>query len=234
MKDKIRPIDIAKRLKISTSSLRNYEARGLVPPPERLSTGYRIYTKEHVAYFECIVAMSPGFGMDITTDVLKKIQLKELDSALWILNKAQVNNYEDKVLTEKAMRLIEKSTDEQIFEKHLTIGEVSEETKVITTTLRYWESEGLVHSIRNEENNYRLYNMFELIKIMLMKTTQNAVYSHEIIQLKQDIKNLKIHDLQGLKMIIFETHKNLNKRNQQQLFGLHQLYRLCEMVNLYS
>ncbi|MBO1511943.1 MerR family DNA-binding transcriptional regulator [Metabacillus bambusae] len=234
MQDKIRPIDIAKRLKISTSSLRNYEARGLVPPPQRLSTGYRIYTKEHVAYFECIAAMSPGFGMDITTDVLKKIQLKELNSALWILNKAQVNNYEDKVFTEKAMRLIEKSADEQIFEKHLTIGEVSEETKVTTTTLRYWESEGLVHSIRNEENNYRLYDMFELIKIMLMKTTQNSVYSHEIIQLKQDIKNLKKHDFQGLKMIVLETHKNLNKRNQQQLFGLHKLYRLCETVNLYS
>jgi hypothetical protein len=76
--------------------------------------------------------------------------------------------------------------------------------------------------------------MFELIKILLMKTTQNAVYSHEIIQLKQDIKNLKKHDLQGLKLIVFETHKNLSKRNRQQLFGLHQLYRLCEMMNLHS
>lgn len=86
---KIRPIDIVKKLNVSTSSLRSYEARGIVPPTEQLSSGYRVYTERHVAYFECIVAMSPGIGMEITSTVLKKLQLKELYSALWIIIKAQ-------------------------------------------------------------------------------------------------------------------------------------------------
>ncbi len=86
----IRPIDIAEKLNISTSSLRSYEERGIVPKPKRSSTGYRIYSEEHLAYFECIVAMSPGFGMDITSAVLKKLQQKELDAALWMINKEQV------------------------------------------------------------------------------------------------------------------------------------------------
>ncbi len=98
---KIRPIDIAKKLNISTSSLRSYEERGIVPKPERSSTGYRIYTEEHVAYFECIVAMSPGFGMDITSAVLKNLQREELDAALWIINNAQVANYEDKIMIKR-------------------------------------------------------------------------------------------------------------------------------------
>jgi Predicted transcriptional regulators len=49
----------------STSALRHYESWGIVPTPERTASGYRLYTEEHAAYFECFRAMRPGFGMDI-------------------------------------------------------------------------------------------------------------------------------------------------------------------------
>lgn len=231
---KIRPIDIARKLRISTSSLRSYEARGIVPPTERLSTGYRVYTEEHVAYFECIVAMSPGFGMEITSAVLKKLQLKQLDSALWIINRAQVANYENSIIIEKAIKYLENMVDEQTkTEKCITIGEASIETQVPTSTLRYWEKEGLIISKREEDNNYRLFDRFQIIKILLMKTTQNAVYSHEVIKLKKAIKNLGVRDLQKSKNIVYDIQKNLSKRNQEQLHGLFYLYRLCKMINLY-
>ncbi|KIV55362.1 transcriptional regulator [Aneurinibacillus migulanus] len=230
----MRPIDIARKLRISTSSLRSYEARGIVPPTERLSTGYRVYTEEHVAYFECIVAMSPGFGMEITSAVLKKLQLKQLDSALWIINRAQVANYENSIIIEKAIKYLENMVDEQTkTEKCITIGEASIETQVPTSTLRYWEKEGLIISKREEDNNYRLFDRFQIIKILLMKTTQNAVYSHEVIKLKKAIKNLSVRDLQKSKNIVYDIQKNLSKRNQEQLHGLFYLYRLCKMINLY-
>jgi DNA-binding transcriptional MerR regulator len=234
MKNKIRPIDIAKRLNISTSSLRNYETRGIVPSTERSSNGYRGYTEEHIAYFECIVAMSPGFGMEITSAVLKKIQIKELDSALWIINKAQVANYEDKIIVEKALKILESPVDEQgTIKKTMTIGKISSETQIPTSTLRYWEKEGLIIATRDEENNYRLFDNLQMIKILLMRTTQNAVYSYEIIKLKKEIKNLNVHDYQSLKKIIYDTQNNLKKRNKEQLQGLYHLYRLCAMINLY-
>ncbi|KIV56900.1 hypothetical protein AM501_23380 [Aneurinibacillus migulanus] len=230
----MRPIDIARKLRISTSSLRSYEARGIVPPTERLSTGYRVYTEEHVAYFECIVAMSPGFGMEITSAVLKKLQLKQLDSALWIINRAQVANYENSIIIEKAIKYLENMVDEQTkTEKCITMGEASIETQVPTSTLRYWEKEGLIISKREEDNNYRLFDRFQIIKILLMKTTQNAVYSHEVIKLKKAIKNLSVRDLQKSKNIVYDIQKNLSKRNQEQLHGLFYLYRLCKMINLY-
>lgn len=231
---KIRPVDIARKLNISTSSLRSYEARGIVPPTERLSTGYRVYTEEHVAYFECIVAMSPGFGMEITSTVLKKLQQKELDSALWIINKAQAANHENKVITEKAIKYLDNMVDEQaMIEKCMTIGEASIETQVSTSALRYWEKEDFIASKRDEANNYRWFDMIQIIKILLMKTTQNAVYSHEIIKLKKAIKNLNPRDLQGLRKMVNDIQKSLNKRNQEQLHGLFYLYRLCKMINLY-
>ncbi|MED4129605.1 MerR family DNA-binding transcriptional regulator [Shouchella miscanthi] len=95
MKNNMRPVDIARKLSVSTSTLRNYEVRGIIPITERLPTGYRVYTEEHLAYLECIVAMSPGFGMDITSAVLKNLQQKKLNSTLWMINELQVANYKD-------------------------------------------------------------------------------------------------------------------------------------------
>lgn len=226
---KIRPIDIAKKLNISTSSLRSYEERGIVPKTERSSTGYRIYTKEHVAYFECIVAMSPGFGMDITSAVLKKLQQKELDAALWIINKAQVANYEDKIIIEQVNNYLENFTHEN----SMTTGEVSLQTNIPPSTLRYWEKEGFITSKRGELNNYRLFDTFQLIKILLMKITQNAVYSYEVIKIKKEIKELNQYDLEEVRKVIHEIQKHIDKRNQKQLKGIFYLYKLSKILNQY-
>ncbi|MBP1913961.1 DNA-binding transcriptional MerR regulator [Lederbergia galactosidilyticus] len=222
---KIRPIDIAKKLNISTSSLRSYEERGIVPKPERSSTGYRIYTEEHVAYFECIVAMSPGFGMDITSAVLKNLQRKELDAALWIINNAQVANYEDKIMIKRVNKHLENLTHEH----SITTGELSLQTNIPPTTLRYWEKEGFITSKRDELNNYRLFDTFQLIKVLLMKITQNAVYSYEVIQIKKEIKNLNQYDLEEVRKVIHDIQKHIGKRNQKQLKGIFYLYKLSNI-----
>ena len=226
---KIRPIDIAKKLNISTSTLRSYEDRGIVPKPERSSTGYRIYTKEHIVYFECIVAMSPGFGMDITSAVLKKLQQKELDAALWILNNAQVANYEDKMIIDRVNKHLENLN----YEHSMSIGELSLQTNIPPSTIRYWEKEGFITSKRGELNNYRLFDPFQLIKVLLMKITQNAVYSYEVIQLKKEIKELNHHDLEEVRTVIDAIQNHLNNRNQKQLKGIFSLYKLTEILNLY-
>lgn len=46
-----------------------------------------------------------------------------------------------------------------------TIKEISELFNIPKSTLRYWESEGLISSIRNDYNNYREYTNENLIKI---------------------------------------------------------------------
>ncbi|KHF41253.1 MerR family DNA-binding transcriptional regulator [Halalkalibacter okhensis] len=226
----MRPIDIARKLQISTSTLRSYEARGIVPSPQRSSSGYRLYTDEHLAYFECILAMSPGFGMDITSAVLKKIQLGELDSALWIINKAQVGNYEDKATIQQTIVFLDHLPSKRM----MTIGEVATETNVPPSTIRYWEKEGYLTSIREGENNYRLYDMFQLLKVLLMKSMQNEVYSEESVRIKNTMKKLDLHDIQRMKQLISIIQEKVNKRNHMQLQGLAFLDQLCKKLKLYS
>ncbi|MDY0393941.1 MerR family DNA-binding transcriptional regulator [Virgibacillus halophilus] len=155
------------------------------------------------------------------------MQRKELDAALWIINKAQVANYEDKIIIEQ----VNNYRENLAHENSMTIGEVSLQTNIPASTLRYWEKEGYVHSKRGD-NNYRYFNSYQFIKILLMKLTQNAVYSHEIIQLKKTIRNLEEYDIEGVKSIVEECQQHLNKRNQEQFHGLYFLYQLCAKLGL--
>ena len=61
----MRPIDIARQLNISTTTLRGYEERGLVPPAARSAAGYRFYTEKHLAYFICVREMLAAFGLSL-------------------------------------------------------------------------------------------------------------------------------------------------------------------------
>ncbi|HEK9103543.1 MerR family transcriptional regulator [Bacillus pfraonensis] len=170
--------------------------------------------------------------MEITTAVLKKLQQKKLNSALWIINEIQAANYQENELATRIIKDLNDIVDSQSVANNLmTIGEVANKAKIFTSTIRYWEKEEYVNSKRGE-NNYRYFNSYQLIKILLMKLTQNAVYSNEIVQLKKSIRNLEEYNIEGAKSIVEECQQHLNKRNQEQLHGLYFLHRLCEKLGL--
>ncbi|NOU67231.1 MerR family DNA-binding transcriptional regulator [Paenibacillus sp. LMG 31461] len=231
----MRPIDIANQLNISTSTLRNYETKGLVPIPARSSNGYRLYTEEHVTYFTCIQAMEPGFGMDATSEILRNIQCKEMDSALRIVNEVQANLHRDTLLAESNIQIFE-TEHLNILDSHemiwMTIGEVAEETSLPRSTIRHWEKVGLILSSRDPQNDYRRYNRSQLHKIMLLRTLRPAVYSLDLIGLKQAIAEMDPYDVEHAKRIAHQSLKFLYKVKQEQLRGVHNLYKLCRLLNL--
>lgn len=233
----LRPIDIARKLKLSTSALRNYETNGLVPPTQRSSSGYRIYTEEHIAYFECIQAMAPGFGMDVTSEVLRKIQLKEVDAALWLVNDRQADLHRDKTLAERNIQILETqeldtSFDSDSKKEWMTIGEVSAETSIPSSAIRHWEKVGLITSSRDPENGYRLFSRSQMRKILLLRALRPAVYSVDLVDLKQAIAEMNVHDVEHAKKIAQDTLNYLVKINKEQLRGMSYLYRLCRLLNL--
>ncbi|KRE69992.1 MerR family DNA-binding transcriptional regulator [Paenibacillus sp. Soil750] len=231
----IKPIDIANQLDISTSTLRNYETKGLVPIPARSSKGYRIYTDVHVAYFTCIKAMEPGFGMDATSEILRYMQCKEMDSALRIVNEVQANLHRDTLLAESNIQILEteylsiRDAQEMIW---MTIGEVAEETSLPRSTIRHWEKVGLILSSRDPENGYRRYSRSQLHKIMLLRTLRPAVYSLDLIGLKQAIAEMDPSDIEHAKRIAHQSLQFLFKIKREQLSGVYNLYKLCRLLNL--
>lgn len=62
----------ARQAGVNVQSLRYYERRGLVPPPERLDSGYRLYTPEEVRKVKFIKnAQKLGFALKEVEDLLE-------------------------------------------------------------------------------------------------------------------------------------------------------------------
>lgn len=230
----IRPIDIARKLNISTSALRHYGEWGIVPAPERAANGYRLYTEEHLAYFECIRAMNAGFGMQVTKDVMMKIQNKETEDAFWLVNEQQARLHHNKMIAEKTVQILGSIELDDANAKHrrkwMTIGEVSKETQIPSTTIRHWEKMGLLDVSRDNDNGYRKFNRSHVRKVLIIGTLRAAVYSLEVI--KQVIEELDGHNVEQARQIARDSLKYLNYLNQARIKGIHTLYRLCNVLKL--
>lgn len=230
----IRPIDIAKKLGITTSALKHYEKWGIVPPAERAPNGYRLYTEEHAAYFECIRAMFPGFGVDVTKQVMKKLQEREVDDALWIVSEVQARLQQDKILAERTIRILETeqldAVDARGRKKELTIGEVAAEIGVPASAIRHWEKEGVLILPRDQDNGYRKFDGAQIRQIMIIRILRSANYPLEVI--KDILHELEHHQVHNARRVLKDTLVYLNYLNHNQIRGVHYLYQLCQVLKL--
>lgn len=75
--------ELARRSGLRVETLRYYERRGLIPPPDRLPSGYRIYSPEvlqRLAFIRRCKAL--GFTLEETRDLLQLQQRPECGSAV--------------------------------------------------------------------------------------------------------------------------------------------------------
>lgn len=228
----MRPIDVARKLRVSTTTLRHYEEWGLCPPVPRAPNGYRVYSDLHVAYFECIRAMATGFGMDVTAAVLRHIVRGEMDEGLWLATERQAQLFEEKRSAEKTLRLLDQAGPD-VPGKHarrraLTIGAVVKETGIVASTIRYWELEGLISVRRDEENGYRLFSAADVRKLLLIRALRSAIYS--LATIRDVMREVDANNLDAARRVARDALHHLNKRNRLQLQGMHYLYRLCAAV----
>lgn len=231
-----KPIEIARKLKISTSALRHYESWGIVPPAARADNGYRMYTEEHLAYFTCIRAMLPGFGMNIAKEVMKLMMRGEVAEALWVVNASQAELYQDKVMAERTVELLDTNHLTEAEQHHprsrrwMTIGEIAEETGVPASAIRHWELEGLLDLPRDEENGYRKFNQAHYRQILIIRTLRSA--NHPLDVIKSVMDNLDHHDIAQARQIARESMIYLDHINRHQIRGIHSLYELCKVLGL--
>ncbi|MBU7316214.1 MerR family DNA-binding transcriptional regulator [Paenibacillus sp. SM 69] len=229
----MRPKKMAATFMISASTLRNYEAKGLIPPAERSVNGYRIYTDLHAAYLACIQAMAPAFGMEVTTEALHYLRQDKTHDALWVIREKEVALYEDKEKLEKLIEDIRRQLNENTSPypmERFTINKVSELTRVPKSTIRYWEQAGYVIVNRDPENRYRCYDGAHLLKIRLIQMLQNTVYSEETVKFKQSIATAEHTDLQMLMKIAEKIRTYQDKRIESQMCGISCLYKLIQLA----
>ncbi|WP_255374012.1 MerR family transcriptional regulator [Cohnella sp. OV330] len=230
-----RPQKLASKYKLSANTLRNYEAKGLIPPAARSANGYRIYTQQHEAYLACIQAMTPAFGMEVTSEVLHRIGRNELDDALWVVRDREVMLHREKASLDQLVEELRAYAEgSRVYDanQRFSIHEVSIRSGAPKSAIRYWEKSGLFTTERDPDNEYRLFNETHLFKIKMIQVLQSAVYSEETVNLKRSIACLDLQNIEDTRELVERIKTYLDKTIRLQMKGLYFLYRLIQELNL--
>mgnify|MGYP003759723785 CR=1 FL=1 len=229
----MRPIDIARRLQISTTTLRKYEDLGIIPPVERSHNGYRIYTDEHIAYFICIREMLYGFTLFEIGTMLKLVIDHKHDEALWIANKAQSDLQNDKFICEqiKAQFLYKRKPK---LPKELTVDTVSKTTGIPASTIRYWDKIGLISVNRCVANNYRIFTQSNIDQVLMIQALKFAMQArgekYAIQQIRKEMQEVNLSDMDKITALVTSIDKHLASQNRALIRSVSALYYLCRQI----
>ena len=184
----LRTSDLARAVGVHPNTVRRYVDWGLVPPVERSSSGYRLFTQSHL---DCLrlgrtiyAAQYPGRGFRaLGTAIIHRAVADDWIGALAKAHElfAAVNielshaTHAANVLEHWAQTM---GAEVDPSEEPLAIGEVSKLLGVSLDVIRNWERAGLLRVPRNSYNNYRLFGKKEIERMRIIRMLSRAGYSH--------------------------------------------------------
>ncbi|MCY9590250.1 MerR family DNA-binding transcriptional regulator [Paenibacillus chitinolyticus] len=229
-----KPIDIARKLHISTSALRHYESWGVVPAPDRAANGYRQYTRMHLAYFRCLRTLFPAFGVGLSCEVLRHIQRSDMDGAFWLVSHEQSVLQHEKAVADKTLALLQNPELPILANKKLkstmTIGEAASLAGVQDSAIRHWEKEGLLKPGRDPDNGYRIFTPMHIRQILLIRTLRRTVYFLD--RMKDIVQAVEHQSIEKAKKVTEQALHSIHERNRQQFRAVSELVELCKEVGL--
>lgn len=159
----LRTADVVRETGYSAQQVRDLERLGVVPPAVREPNGYRVYTAVHVralrAYRGVAAAAGPVEARRLLTDLFAAPDPTAAVAAVNAVH-ARLAHERDEVL--RALAALDAVRDEPPGDDApvpdvLTITELAGALGVRTSTLRFWEQEGLVHPDRVTSLRARQY-----------------------------------------------------------------------------
>lgn len=229
----VRPIDIARKLGVSTTTLRHYEEFEMIPPVVRSPNGYRLYTDKHIAYFICIREMMHGFTLSEIAAMLKLVMANKIDEALWMANKAQAALQNDKnVCRQIKLRFSQKK--KTAVPKEFSIDFVTKATGINPSTIRYWDKIGLISAGRCASNNYRTFTERHLDEILMIQAFKLVMRAHgekyAVEQIRKELSLFDFTDTNKISAIVASVESHLSVLNRAQIRSVSALYLLCTQV----
>lgn len=103
--------------------------------------------------------------------------------------------------------------------KTYNINKISKLFNIPKSTLRYWEDEGLISSVRNKDNDYREYNTSSLVEICNIKFYRSLNFPIKELRKTREVNIIDNERIlkeyhKEIELIIEEKHKILGKIEQ--------------------
>lgn len=179
--------EVAAIIGIHPNTVRLYEKLQLIPKPERLSNGYRVFTDFHIE--QCRLVRI-AFQVEVLQNGLRKKIVKmikvsatgDFDAAILLINEYIKQIRQERTNAEEAIEIVKQllSGNTQPYTHHLKRKEVSEALNISMDTLRNWEMNGLL-TVKRKENGYRVYTNDDIQRLKIIRSLRCANYSLEAI-----------------------------------------------------
>lgn len=179
--------EIAKMIGIHPNTVRLYEKLELIPKPERLSNGYRVFTDFHIEQFKLarlafqIEVLQNGLRKKIVL-MIKTSATKDFDTALSLTKEYLSQIRQERANAEEAIKIVKQILSDATEENthFLKRKEVSNYLDISMDTLRNWEMNGLL-SVKRKQNGYRIYTDEDIKRLKIIRSLRCANYSLEAI-----------------------------------------------------
>jgi DNA-binding transcriptional MerR regulator len=178
--------------------------------------------------------MLPAFDLTFIAKVMAKVKEGHIDEALWIANKAQADLWNEKLTYKKTVEMLLHTKFDTSNTKELNIGEISKETGIPVTTIRYWEKAGLLFPERNKENKYRIYTNEHVRQVLTLNAIKLSVQTHRLKHffrtMKETYEAFDYSNREDIERFLDNIHVQLNQMNRSQIKSISSLYKLCQLV----
>ena len=185
--NRYRTSEIAKIIGIHPNTVRLYEELELIPKPDRMPNGYRVFTDLHIEQFRLarlafqVEVLQNGLRKKIV-QMIKVSAAGDYDKALELTEGYRMQLRQEIANAEEAIDIVKRILDGRQEENVHTMKrkEVSEYLNISMDTLRNWEMNGLL-TVRGRQNGYRVYTDDDIRRLKIIRSLRFANYSLEAI-----------------------------------------------------
>ena len=143
----LRTADVARRTGYSAQQIRNLERDGVLPTPSRTASGYRVYGEAHVqaaaAYRSFAAAVGP-----VDAKRIMRAAHRAAPDVLELVDEAHARIHRERQDLRLAQQAVAAIADEPVDDARpsdsMTITELARALGIRVSTLRHWETEGLI------------------------------------------------------------------------------------------
>lgn len=226
---RLRTVDLARAVGISTQQVRNYESLGVLPNVPRSETGYRLYSTIHKAALLTYRTLTVGHGWQTAVEIMRAVHADDESRVLELLDEshaAQQAQREAMSATEAALRDLAESDPGAAPTKPrraMRVGELAAHLGIRASALRFWEEAGLLHPERDPATKYRQYGPTQLRDARIIQLLRNSHYRFPEIEAILDSLRQK-KDVTALNETLSRQREQLQKRAWAMLHGAQQLH----------
>lgn len=185
----LRTLELAQAGQISVQQVRNYEAGGLIPPAERTSSGYRLYTQKHLVALKTARSLASGYGWARVRAIMQSVHQGKLSVALALIDERHAELASKRLQLDQtlaALSLLTVQPAPPIKSQRLRVGEAAKQAGVRVSAVHFWEEQGLLQPVRDHNSRYRLYDEQQMRRLRVVVLLREAGYDFTAISATLD------------------------------------------------